>query len=281
MALSESKFSPLEDGWFHLVPIGQFPVNNGGKRLVQVVDPAAVRSMVNRFQVEAARPGFAGLLIDYDHFSADPDKSSEAAGWLNNVQERPDGLWGQIRWSARGENALKGGDFRFISPVFDLADTQDLGAGRVRPLRLDGAGLTNQPNMKTLSPLTNRATGAPPSRADARLLLNRRVEEKRKANGWSFERAWNTLQREESHLFKAAFSVLLLTLLILGDCWLAQSKATEIVCKPTQTGGASVARHAAGTIYDVTTGREKEREKGDNAGEGPQILLCHAPPQPA
>ena len=65
------------------------------------------------------------------------------------------GLWAKIRWSDVGEEAVKGGRYRFLSPVWSRSDCEDLGNGRVRPKRLLNAAVTNDPNLKGLRPLSN------------------------------------------------------------------------------------------------------------------------------
>ena len=44
--------------------------------------------MVNRFNEEARAENFAGLLVDFDHFSLDGEKRSEAAGWIVALEAR-------------------------------------------------------------------------------------------------------------------------------------------------------------------------------------------------
>jgi hypothetical protein len=65
-------------------------------------------------------------------------------------------LFAKIRWSDVGEEAVKGGRYRFLSPVWNRADCVDLGGGRVRPVRLLNAAVTNDPNLKGMVPLSNR-----------------------------------------------------------------------------------------------------------------------------
>lgn len=143
------------DGWYHLVPMGEFPHPSG---VVQVVDREAVRAICNRFAQEQGRANFPGLLVDFDHFSDDPEKPTEAAGWVIGLQARDSGVWGQIRWSDAGEAAVKGGRYRLVSPVWLRRDCEALGnAQRLRPLRLHKVALTNDPNMKGMEPLSNRA----------------------------------------------------------------------------------------------------------------------------
>ncbi len=162
--LLNRNFELPTDGWYHLAPVGEFPnvLSDGEqkKKVLQVVDAEALQSMVNRFRDEAAKLNFSGIRIDFDHFSYDPDKSSEAAGWIMDLQNRADGLWFKPRWSDSGEAAVKGGRYRFVSPVWNPSDCQRLGNGRLRPLRLDSAGLTNDPNLKGLAPLSNRRNDA-------------------------------------------------------------------------------------------------------------------------
>ena len=123
--------------------------------LTQVVDADACTAMANRFAEEAKAPNFAGLLVDFDHFSLDGEKRSEAAGWIIELENRDSGLFAKIRWSDIGEEAVKGGRYRFLSPVWNRADCVDLGGGRVRPVRLLNAAVTNDPNLKGMRPLSN------------------------------------------------------------------------------------------------------------------------------
>lgn len=150
---SDGRFAMPEDGWFQLCPLGEFPHAERG--LVQVLDRTALEAMANRLREDGSR------LIDFDHFSYDPARSSEAAGWIDELQVREDGLWARARWSDLGQAALSNGRFRFISPAWLPADCESLGGTRVRPMRLDTAGLTNQPNLRGMAPLTNRTAGEP------------------------------------------------------------------------------------------------------------------------
>ena len=139
----------------HLVPRGEFPHAESGK--LQVIDDTALSAIVNRFSTESKHPNFAGLLIDQEHFSYDPGKSSASYGWIKEIQNRDDGLWGRVEWTSLGSDAISGGVYRFLSPTWLNRDVEDLGGNRIRPLRLDTAGLTNVPNLKGMVPFTNRA----------------------------------------------------------------------------------------------------------------------------
>jgi phage I-like protein len=163
---ASGQFKLPEDGWYHLAPKGEYAHPESG--LIQVIDDPALAAMANRFGLDSKVPHFPGLLVDFDHFSYDPEKSSEAAGWIMALENRADlpgekgqtgGLWAQIRWSDEGQAALERGRYRLISPVWLPKDVAKLDNARIRPLRLDSAGLTNNPNLKGMVPLSNRQTG--------------------------------------------------------------------------------------------------------------------------
>ena len=175
----DPKFNLPSDGWCHAMAIGEFPnsilepdpAKPGSirrRRVVQVCDHDASESIVAAFNRAAASPDFTGLLVDRDHESDDPSKTTDAWGWIIALENRDTGLWAQIRWTDLGQPAVAGGRFRFLSPVFDPDQCQDLGNNRIRPLVLIKCGLTNDPNIKPLIPITNRqpAADAAPAPAD-------------------------------------------------------------------------------------------------------------------
>lgn len=142
----KNRFTVAEDGWVQLAPMGEFPHGSG---VVQVVDAEALEVLEMAFEGD--------VLLDFDHESGDPEKRTTAAGWIVEVEAREDGLWGRVRWSAAGEQALTGGEYRYVSPVWLV---ENLGGARVRPIRLVEAGLTNKPNLKGLRAISNRGQGA-------------------------------------------------------------------------------------------------------------------------
>lgn len=158
------EFQHPTDGWYQIEVPGEHL--NAEKGVMQVIDDKAVTSIVNRFNQEAdgyeAKHGteWPGMLIDHEHFKHDPDKETIAYGWLMRLENRNGKPFGQIRWTNTGKPAIDGGDYRFFSSEYDPKDLQVLNRGakpmRVRPLRLDGLTLTNDPNNKGGAPITNR-----------------------------------------------------------------------------------------------------------------------------
>jgi hypothetical protein len=155
------EFAPSNDNWYHIIPKGNFPHPQSKK--LQILDGVALNHIKANFDQEAARPNFPGVLVDYEHFSYDTDKESKAAGWLMAVELRNDGIWGNIRWSGQGRKDVESGIYRMLSPTWLPRDVQDMGSDSFRPLRLDSVGLTNTPNLRGMTPLSNRDTNQPKS----------------------------------------------------------------------------------------------------------------------
>lgn len=157
--LLNREFKLPDDGLFQFAPIGEYPITDPvtKKRVVQVVDAEAVRLMAADIALRNSDPAWPGILVDRDHFSYDIEKESRAAGWANAAQAQAKGLFGPIRWTNSGRADVEGGDFRFLSPVFDRNTAVPLGGDRFRVTRLLGLALTNKPNIRDIAALTNRA----------------------------------------------------------------------------------------------------------------------------
>ena len=107
LILNRETFQMPDDGWYQIAPLGEFPHKPTG--VMQVVDADACTAMVNAFREAAGAPNFAGLLIDFDHFSLDEKLKSEAAGWIVALEARGSGQGAVGSWQGavgRGMNAL-------------------------------------------------------------------------------------------------------------------------------------------------------------------------------
>ena len=153
-------FKMVDGDWIQLARTGEVraPLEGAGKpvEVVQVLDASAFDAIVNRFRSDAARANFPGLLVDFDHFSHDPEKESRAAAWLTDLAHRPEGLFGKARFTTTGRSAIEGGDYRLVSPVFAFARRTYTTGEKVRPVGLQSAGLTNDPRIKGMIPISNR-----------------------------------------------------------------------------------------------------------------------------
>ncbi len=154
------EFKHPADGWYQIEPKGVHPNQEAG--VTQIIDDEATRTIVNRFNTDAAanklRHG-SEMLIDHEHFSDQADQETRAYGWLQELQNRDDGIYGRIRWTTTGQAAVDGGDYRFFSTEYLQDEMKVLNGGkmkRMRPLRLDGLSLTNGNNNRGQKPITNR-----------------------------------------------------------------------------------------------------------------------------
>ena len=148
-----------------LLQTGYFPHADGPQK-IELEDLEAI---VAGWRANGAN---GEALVDFDHESYDPAKRTTAAGWLSNPQiqageiedpetgeaRRVNSLVADVRWTTAGLAALRGGEYRSLSPwLYGIEDAN----GDFRPRALDSAGLTNRPNIKTLRRVANREkTGA-------------------------------------------------------------------------------------------------------------------------
>ena len=58
-------------------------IRTGGRGWCKLLMTTACESIASRFNAEAAEAGFAGMLIDHEHFKHDEDKETVAYGWLS------------------------------------------------------------------------------------------------------------------------------------------------------------------------------------------------------
>lgn len=172
-AANADRYQLPADGWFQIARYSEVSkdLERDGKKpvkIVQVFDEPAADAIVARFQRWAKTQNFGGLLVDFDHFSSDQEKSTRAAAWIIDVAKRPDGLWAQMRFSTSGRASVEGGDYRHFSPVLGF-EPRDYQAGeRARPAALLGGALTNQPTFKGMVPLSNRQTATTAERGEIR-----------------------------------------------------------------------------------------------------------------
>lgn len=148
--------------WIHIVPKGELPNREAG--VVQVLDDIALGAILRNIQADQARLGdrWPGIYAGREHFIYNAEQDSAALAWFKDFQQRPDGLWAKRDGlTPAGQTALANKEYKFTSFVADRRDTQDLGNGRLRILKLDTIGFTNQANGKELlTPITNRNSPA-------------------------------------------------------------------------------------------------------------------------
>jgi len=134
--------------WVQLFPAssGAIATTDGRNYRLEQIDQVIARSAAEDRE----------LAIDFDHaidLAAKSGGRAPAAGWIQELQARPDGVWARVQWTDLGQRALAGREYRFLSPVF----TYDKSGRITRVLR---AGLTNDPafQMKALAHSTPEDT---------------------------------------------------------------------------------------------------------------------------
>ncbi len=126
--------------WVQLCPAGSFKARDG-RGPFEAGSVEALQAIIERTKEIA---GSTELVIDYDHQSVFGARdgvggTAKAAGWIKQLEARADGIWGRVEWTAAASEAIKAGEYRYLSPVLLQSKT----TGRVLAIRM--AALTNTP----------------------------------------------------------------------------------------------------------------------------------------
>lgn len=93
----------------------------------------------------------ADVVIDWEHQTlggeyAAPDGRAPATGWIKSVSfDEKRGIVASVAWNDRGTEAIRGQEYKYISPVFNLEDGKVIG--------LHSAGLVNKPAIPRMDAL--------------------------------------------------------------------------------------------------------------------------------
>ena len=125
--------------WILLLPAGRVELVDRPEPLQ--VDPESLASLVRTFRSRGV-----DLVIDYEHQSLH-GRQAPAAGWIKDLEARPDGLWAKVEWTPQAREYLRNREYRYFSPVLQLDPVTR------KPQALMQVGLTNVPAIKKLPPL--------------------------------------------------------------------------------------------------------------------------------
>ena len=104
--------------------------------------------------------------VDYDHAEA----GTKAAGWFTGQADvRGDGtsarLWAEVEWTPQAAEAIRSGEYRFISPEFTFHEKDQKTGLMTKAKELLAAALTNRPHFVELAPVT-AVRGLTPTEGD-------------------------------------------------------------------------------------------------------------------
>jgi phage I-like protein len=145
LTAADAAATPAAPAWVQLLPASPFAGRDGR---------GPYRTHFAAVLGEFSANGLP-LPIDYEHQTlnaASNGQPAPAAGWIEALQARDDGLWGQVAWTPRAAERIAQREYRYLSPVFDHTE-----AGEI--IRLTSAALVNTPNL-TLTAL-NQAHALP------------------------------------------------------------------------------------------------------------------------
>lgn len=141
-----------------IAPIGEYTgvvvAGDGSQRAVsQLLSLEALRGVLNAWQDGTE------ILLDADHTSTDPGGSTEAYGWIDSLRVDDElGLMGNTTFTSIGAEAISDRRYRFVSPVFAVAESPD-DADSVLATELLSVALTNTPNLPVRCLLNRAAAG--------------------------------------------------------------------------------------------------------------------------
>jgi len=118
--------------WIHIVPSGTFSGKDGrGPFHLNSPQEVITASFPN-----PKRP----IPVDYNHTLYAQKHDAGAAGWIDRMESRNDGIWAHVEWTPKASRLIAEKEWRFLSPAFETAED-----GTVK--RIDSVGLVNRPNL--------------------------------------------------------------------------------------------------------------------------------------
>jgi phage I-like protein len=105
-------------------------------------------------------------VIDYEHASEAPEMAAggpvPASGWLKAIDDEPDGdgiLWGHAEFTPRAKDLVKGGEYRYLSPVINWG-ARNKSTGEQQGATLTSIALTNRPFLEQLPAIAMTELGS-------------------------------------------------------------------------------------------------------------------------
>jgi phage I-like protein len=105
--------------WMLVFPAGTSKARDGRGPFIA----GGIAEMKGVIERTRRRLGATELMVDYDHqghFSAveGVGGTARAAGWVEEMEARADGIWARIAWTDAASAAIKSREYRYLSPLF-------------------------------------------------------------------------------------------------------------------------------------------------------------------
>lgn len=149
-----------DQAWLPLIPAGEF--SGRDKRAWNNSNPEGI--------VDAFIARNADLPVDFEHateIKAPKGEPAPATGWIVALEVRDGEIWGKVKWTDLGLNAIRKREVRYYSPAFRHDKN-----GTV--IALSSVGLTNKHNLDL--PALNKETPTPTPEDDA-MPLDKKIRE--------------------------------------------------------------------------------------------------------
>jgi phage I-like protein len=132
-------------GWIHVAPEGSWEGHPDG---AFTLTTAGFESCIYDAERRATPQS-----VDYEHASLYPTgEPTPAAGYVQKLERRADGLWALVEFTERAATMIKAGEYRFCSGVFAF-ERRDRQTGDVIQCMLDSIALTNRPFIDGQEPI--------------------------------------------------------------------------------------------------------------------------------
>lgn len=138
--------------WIQVAKTGTFFSARYGKFSITEDD---LRQMLHNFTHVTPTPP-TQIPVDYDHLSMEPKSPGDgkAAGWIRalDLRENDSELWAEVAWTPEAAEAIKAGEYRFVSPSFvrDYVWKEGKNIGAT----LIAAAITNHPFLEGMAAVT-------------------------------------------------------------------------------------------------------------------------------
>ena len=133
------------------IPIAKMGTYYKGKQKFSITD-ADIAALVENFRKREN----GEVPIDYEHASEWPEFAQggpiPAAGWLKEIDERPDKtgiLWGRAEFTEKARQMIAGKEYKYLSPALHW-DVRDKRTGELQGATLTSVALVNRPFLEAM-----------------------------------------------------------------------------------------------------------------------------------